>query len=405
MFPGQVFARFMVRGNPWFYELLSRDFEMRYFPFKIFVLCILLPPILYLASTRWVEWSVETRYQRDIEKIFTGDIKPLLDGRVRLQDVLAQNIDGYLRSRIFLLKNVRVSVSVFTGAGDLIYPLPFEEQKNLLESSEPLRIAEDNYSHLKGGLSVRVSASLDPYSPLSYLLLSIIVAGSIMLFYVFYRAGVRKADLDGEKMAREWEEMVLREIENKKELEKILEKRMELDASLEEMKEKLAQSSQSEDDMIDEIVALEQKIEQNEALQEKQQQEIETLKQAIEQTKSLRGRKTKQSSKGQDFVSKRFRTVYKNLTFHERAIDGYHDLEDSMKLKCEEVIHQLNDEPDQVIIKRKVFGKKNRETVFEVLFAYKGRLYFRRLKDNTIEILAVGTKNTQDRELDFLDRL
>jgi hypothetical protein len=90
---------------------------------------------------------------------------------------------------------------------------------------------------------------------------------------------------------------------------------------------------------------------------------------------------------------------------NERAVEGYQDLEEAMKIKCEEVIHQLNDDPDQVIIKRKVFGKKNRETVFEVLFAYKGRLYFRRLKDNTIEILAVGTKNTQDRELDFLDRL
>ena len=107
----------------------------------------------------------------------------------------------------------------------------------------------------------------------------------------------------------------------------------------------------------------------------------------------------------QKTFEKRFKTLYKNLAFHERAIDGFRDFEEDMKLKCEEVIHLLNSEPDKVIIKRKVFGKKNRETVFEVIFSYNGRLYFRKLKDGSIEVLAVGTKNTQDRELEFLDRL
>jgi hypothetical protein len=76
-----------------------------------------------------------------------------------------------------------------------------------------------------------------------------------------------------------------------------------------------------------------------------------------------------------------------------------------MKLKCEEIVYLLNSDPDKVIIKRKVFGKKNRETVFEVIFAYNGRLYFRKLKEGSIEVLAVGTKNTQERELEFLDKL
>jgi uncharacterized membrane protein len=378
---------------------------MRYFPFKILVLCILLPPVLYLASVRWLEWAVERSYKTEIHKISAGDIKPLLDGRERLKDVLAENIDRFLSSRHAFLNDVRVTVSVYAGTDELLYPQPFDDQKNLLESSDTLKIAEDNYRLLNGGLSVEVSAALDPYSFLSYLLLAIIVTCAVLFFYIFYRAGVRKALLDGEKRSREWEEMLAREQDNKKMLEQLLQIRTELDQHLDAMKEKLSKASQSEDDMIDEIVSLEEKIEQNEALQKEQKEEIESLKQAIDQAKSVKGKKAKQGSKTNDFVSKRFKTVYKNLTFHDRSIDGYQDLEDAMKLKCEEVIHLLNDEPDQVIIKRKVFGKKNRETVFEVIFAYKGRLYFRRLKDNTIEILAVGTKNTQDRELEFLDRL
>ena len=74
-------------------------------------------------------------------------------------------------------------------------------------------------------------------------------------------------------------------------------------------------------------------------------------------------------------------------------------------MKAEEVIHQLNEDPGLVRIKRKVFGHKGHETVLEVLFGYKGRLYFRNDKDKGIEVLAIGTKNTQARELEFLARL
>ena len=58
-----------------------------------------------------------------------------------------------------------------------------------------------------------------------------------------------------------------------------------------------------------------------------------------------------------------------------------------------------------VTIKRKVFGRKGRQTVFEVIFAYNGRLYFSNAKGRRIEVLAMGTKNTQAKELEFLARL
>ena len=76
-----------------------------------------------------------------------------------------------------------------------------------------------------------------------------------------------------------------------------------------------------------------------------------------------------------------------------------------MKIKAEEIIHQLNEKPEQVTIKRKVFGGKGQKTVLEVIFSYKGRLYFRNTKDQRVEILAMGTKNTQAKELEFLAKL
>jgi hypothetical protein len=40
-----------------------------------------------------------------------------------------------------------------------------------------------------------------------------------------------------------------------------------------------------------------------------------------------------------------------------------------------------------------------------VVFAYKDQLYFRKGTGRCVEVLAVGIKNTQDRELEFLTSL
>ena len=66
----------------------------------------------------------------------------------------------------------------------------------------------------------------------------------------------------------------------------------------------------------------------------------------------------------------------------------------------------LDRKPENVTIKRKVFsGKKHRTTCFEVLFAYNGRLYFKKNENNSIEVLVIGTKNTQTKDMDFIHKL
>ncbi|RLC29604.1 MAG: hypothetical protein DRH32_07085, partial [Deltaproteobacteria bacterium] len=71
---------------------------------------------------------------------------------------------------------------------------------------------------------------------------------------------------------------------------------------------------------------------------------------------------------------------------------------------AEEVIKQL-DSGGRVDIKRKVELKKSSEKVFEAIFAYSGRLYYRNLSDGRIEILVIGTKNSQVKDLSFLETL
>ena len=161
----------------------------------------------------------------------------------------------------------------------------------------------------------------------------------------------------------------------------------------------------NEDDLIEEIEALEGKLSENLALQNAQIEEIGRLRDTIQGDEKGRQKIDQQRIKASDSVKKRFNTLYKNITIHDRAISGFVDLNEDLKIKAEEVIHQLNDDPGAVTIKRKVFGRKGHQTVFEVIFAYKGRLYFSNAKDRRIEVLAMGTKNTQAKELEFLARL
>ena len=56
-------------------------------------------------------------------------------------------------------------------------------------------------------------------------------------------------------------------------------------------------------------------------------------------------------------------------------------------------------------MKRKVFNGKNGEPVLETIFGHKGRLYFRNGNGNTIEILAIGTKNSQCKDMEYLRNL
>jgi len=54
----------------------------------------------------------------------------------------------------------------------------------------------------------------------------------------------------------------------------------------------------------------------------------------------------------------------------------------------------------------KVFiGKRDQKSIMEVIFGYKGRLYFRKSQAGVIEVLAKKKKNTQSRELAYLSNL
>ena len=381
---------------------------MKYLSFKIVILCILLPPVVYIFSVQSLETHLKNRYTSEIENIYTGDTHALFEGSISIRDSISKNINLYLQSKSLISWGVDVKLTVTTKRGTILFPAFFENDATSLLQPDPIQIATENYNLMHEGLILNVDLKVGHNTLISNTILIFYIFVSLIILYYHYRSGLIKAKQDDIEKEKEIERLLkLKNIYTEKlkflsqEKKKLTSEAKKIKDQMEDEKEK---ASRNEDGMIKEIISLEKETETNLALQIKQQEEIDLLKEKINQyTKSLQ-KESRQKTKNYPSIKKRFDTIYKNLSINERAINGFIDLTDDMKIKVEEIIHQLNENPKLVSIKRKVFGKKGHETVLEVIFAYKGRLYYRKTKDSKIEVLVIGTKNTQTKDLEFLGK-
>ena len=383
---------------------------MKFLSFKIFILCILFPPILYILSIQSIESHLKRRYAKEIEDIYTGDTRPLFDGSVRLKDAVNKNIDSYLQSKAILSWGVKAEITVTTKQNTILYPAVFnDDEEDSVLPSTPKQMAADNYNLMNEGLVVNVNLILEHNTLLSNAILAFYICLSLIILYLYYRTGRKKTKQEDTEKETEISRLLELEKNHTSNLQSLLKVKQKLISEIISIKRKLVdekiRASRYEDEMIEEIVALEEKFAKNIALQKEKQEEIDALKEKTKFFEREKRKEGKQKTKVYNTVRKRFKTLYKNISVEQRALNGFLDLTDDMKIKGEEIIHKLNEDPNVVSVKRKVFGKKSRNTVQEVIFAYKGRLYFRKKKDNRIEILTIGTKNTQAKDLEFLDNI
>ena len=124
---------------------------MRFFSIKILVLCILLPPVLYLLTVMVLERQGEARLTRQIEEVYTGDPQRLLDGSLRLENALEANITRYLAASFLTRHGFAVRVSVATRAGKLLYPSSLEPPEPGDAGPDPQRVAVENFALLSEG--------------------------------------------------------------------------------------------------------------------------------------------------------------------------------------------------------------------------------------------------------------
>ena len=382
---------------------------MRYFPIKILIICILFPPLVYVFSIQLLESVIQKRYDRELDAVYAGDTRLLFDGSVRLQDAIRDNVDAFITDRKLVQWGVRLDISIKTADGVYLYPSAFGSSQEEIGVPNSIEVARENFKLLDEGLVRIVDVTIEHNTVIANAILVVCLAASILVLTFYYRRGaqlIRKEEqarqqvIDGLAVEREQSLNQLKQLESQRR-----QLSLRIDSMRSEIKQEREKTTAAEDVMIDEMVALEEQISEQQAQRERQLTEINELKEKLKHLEKKDEAAARQQLKSIDAVGKRFKALYKNLAINDRAVEGFIELTDEMKIKAEEVIHQLNDDPKQVQIKRKVFGKKNRETVFEVIFAYKGRLYFRTLTGNRVEVLVIGTKLSQNKDLAFLDKL
>ena len=380
---------------------------MKFLSLRILILCILLPPVLYIFSVQSLEKHLKSRYATEIEDSYLEDTRPLLEGSIRLQDAINSNINRYFQSKTLIPLGVKVAITVTSKQNRILYPAVVDAKEMTLLPNDAIQIASENYKLMNDGLKVNVDLVLEHNTFLTNAILGFYIFASILVLSFYYWTGVKKARQEEIEKNSELYRLKKVEINHADNLKDLMKDKKNLISEIKKIKKQLKKENikarKNEDEMIKEIVALEEKIHNKIKFLNERQQEIDALKEKIKLFEKEARKESKQKTKVYNSVRKRFKTLYKNLSIDKRAIIGFLDLTEDMKIKSEEIIHKLNENPKLVPIKRKVFSKKGRATVHEVIFAYNGRLYFRPTKNSRIEILTIGTKNTQIRDLEYLD--
>jgi hypothetical protein len=374
-----------------------------------------MPPICYILTLQMLEGYFQKRDASELNQLIVQNFEALYEGRYTIQEEINNNIGEYLDQSLKYKLGVRTHVLVKTRDARILYPAPFE--KDFKDStkegdfSEPpmkalnyMEVAAENFKIMNEGLRLSVVVQIRHNNWLSNSLLVFYVLLFILVLQRFIKKGVRETQRQ--------------ETEREKRIELLSEQFTQAESRLKEVEGKeghylrrIADFRKSKEDLskdidglLEEMEKLEEGLEDQKDL--KQEKEFEVL-QLREELDRLKGRldKPRKRKKKAEAVHKRFRVLYKNLAFTERAVEGFTTLPEEFQLKAEEVIHRLNEDDSLVSIKRKVFGKGGKKNILEVDFSYSGRIYFTKHSQSRTKVLAIGTKNTQDQDLAFIENV
>jgi len=382
---------------------------MRFLPFKVLLALVIMPPVIYLASLQGLTAYLQHHYHDALVRQIPGDPKALLEGSVTLAERIARRVETLLNASPLLRLGAKLSVAVTTLNGQRVYPPTFDGWDATFHLSDPVAVARSNYALLNHGLDIQVDMQINQNTVLSNALLTVCVLLALAGLGLAYRHGVRAQRLEETRQAAAAQKLQGQTEAQRRALVSMQEEKARLMEQLTAIRTEFDKARQAasrqEDALFDEMAALEEQLRDHLEAQKSQQALIDDLEKRLIQNAPNDGLRGATVLRSLDGLRKRFETLYKNTMLTERALKGFLDLPEAMQIKAEAQIHQLDADPEAAGIKRKLFRGKGKETVFEIVFARKGRLYFRRSKARRIDVLAIGTKNTQQGDLGYLDRL
>jgi predicted nuclease with TOPRIM domain len=162
-------------------------------------------------------------------------------------------------------------------------------------------------------------------------------------------------------------------------------------------------------DLEQERTALEELLDEAVEDLSQKEQEIQELQDRLKDAPAAAkksGKAAKARAREDERLAKRLATLYKNVDVEEHAIADLAGLGDeSLKLRAEEGIKRLADDPETAAVRRKVGGLPPQLAIYELGFAGKGRIYYSRSDTGRYRILAIGGKASQKADLEYLSRL
>lgn len=384
---------------------------MKSFPLSILFLCVAMPPLCYLLTVQGAERWLQRRESAAIQQGMIRDVQALYEGRHSVKEETRKNIDARLKGSWMPKLGVSVQVLVKTKDNIILYPPPFEldlargPEGPVGPGREPpsyLEVASENYKLMNEGLDSEVEVKIRHGGWLGNIALLFYLSVSLLILRGFLRKAFRQKEAMEAEQEGRIRELAKALDETKSKLEEVGSKEREYENKIRTLQEDKRSLSKDVDDLLGEIEGAEKDLEVQRHLREEMETQVLTLNEELDRLRS-RIEKTRKRKRGQEDTEKRFRVLYKNLLFTERALDGYQELTAEFQLKAEELIYRLNQDDALVPVRRKVFGKGGKLNVLEADFSYSGRIYFQKSPQGKIRVMAIGTKNTQDQDLTYLE--
>jgi hypothetical protein len=378
---------------------LDRISSLRFIYVVIFLFII-----VYVYSLRGAEFLLHIHFQNELARVVQVDP---LQGSVSAQ--IEQNIDHLLSSsKLVRWGGVRVEPMVQASDGATLLYLGGQAFAPRPPPVIPPLAPWDESQLLPAVSMVRITLPHNTVLANSILLFW----GAVLLWIIFnYNRALLRAEHDAlERALSERNATAARATEIESELAQVqgsLDDAEDLFLAQEEEAQSRVDAASSEERTRRERLEAEQReLEEmlDEALSDlsRKDEQIHGLKANVKKSERSSGKRTR----GSDLMARRLRTLYKDIEFDDRAIESMLDLGDEhMKLRAEEIIKRLAEEPEAASVRRKLSGLPLHLSIFELGFAGKGRIYYAKGTQRRHRILLIGAKNSQKADLDYLSKL
>lgn len=389
--------------------------SMRRFPFRILFAAIFLPPVCYILSLNALEGYLQKREYNRVNEILVQNHEALYEGRYTVREEVNRNIRQYFLSHSMNYRlGIRVEILVKTADDRILYPIHLKDDfpsasmdsdfSSLpLESSNYVETAAENYRILGDGLSLSVKVRIKHNGWLSNGILVLYILIALGGINGFVRRALRESEREDAERSELIDNLTARLLKAESTLGEVGEKAEEYQNRIQELGKEKKDLSRDVDELLEEMEKQELGLKEQEGLKKEMETEVSQLRKEIDRLKE-KSTRPKKKKKTNEMTARRFSLLYKNLVFTERSIEGFLDLTDEFQLKAEEIIHRLNEGDSRISIRRKVFGKGGKMNILETDFSYSGRIYFQRDSQGKTRIVTIGTKNSQEKDLAYIER-